>query len=82
MSIKFERIKPGMILYDRHRYQTNGGGSRMGEWKVEVLSVDTKARTAVVVWNNNKPETMNERRLSRLSAKSAAELAARKARRG
>lgn len=67
MAIKFERIQPGMRLWDRHRERAgNTTMTRLGEWPVDVVSVDSKGRTAVVRWNCNAPETYHERRLTKL----------------
>lgn len=71
--IKFERIQPGDTLWDCHRYKMgNTTMSRMGAWPVEVISVDPVARTAVVRWNHNAPETWSAHRLRKLSRKKSA----------
>lgn len=47
--MKFEKIKPGMTLYDVHSYQMGNTTIRsMGCWEVAVDSVDPAKRTAVV----------------------------------
>jgi hypothetical protein len=67
MSIKFEKIKPGMVLYDRHRERMgNTTMSSIGEWRVRILSVDAEKRTAVVSWNGNRETTYYERSLTKL----------------
>lgn len=67
MAIKFEKIEPGMTLYDRHRERMgNTTMTRMGEWPVKIISVDTERRTAQVSWNGNRAETWRENRLRRL----------------
>lgn len=48
-AMKFEKIKPGMTLYDVHSYQMGNTTIRsMGCWEVAVDSVDPAKRTAVV----------------------------------
>lgn len=65
MAIKFEKIKPGMVLYDRHKYTMGNTTLRsLGEWPVRVLEVDGEKRRALVSWNHNRPEWVSERRLS------------------
>jgi hypothetical protein len=67
MAIKFERIEPGMELCDCHRYTMgNTTMRRWGLWRVQVVSVDKEARTAVVSWNDNAPQAWHERRLVKL----------------
>jgi hypothetical protein len=52
--IKFEKVKPGMTLYDRHRNQCGNTTIRaLGEWEVFVESVDTAKGLARVRWNGN-----------------------------
>ena len=70
MAIKFDKIEPGMILLDIHRDKMgNTTMSEWGLWKVKIISVDHAARTAVISWNHNRPETWGERRLGRLYTK-------------
>ena len=65
--MKFEKIEPGMILYDRHRVQAgNTTMRRMSEWGVIVVSVDKTRRCAEVRWNGNPPRTWYARALEKL----------------
>lgn len=66
--MKFEKIKPGMTLYDVHSYRMGNTTIRtMGCWGVAVDSVDPETRTAMVRWNIvNRPERYSERQLKRL----------------
>jgi hypothetical protein len=67
MAIKFEKIKSGMVLYDRHRHRMgNTTMTDLGEWPVRILTVDQFG--AEVVWNGNshRPERWARRRLERL----------------
>lgn len=65
--MKFEKIKPGMVLYDRHKYRAGNTTIRvLGEWRVSIRSVDAEKRTAVASWNGNPEETWTERRLAAL----------------
>ena len=68
MTIKFEKIKPGMTLYDRHQYAMGNTTMRtIGEWKVQILSVDEATQSADVVWNSNAPRCWERNRLEKLS---------------
>lgn len=70
MTIKFEKIAPGMILLDIHREKMgNTTMSEWGLWKVLVVSVDREKRTALVSWNHNPQRTWDARRLERLFTK-------------
>jgi hypothetical protein len=54
MSVKFETVKAGDVLYDVHGERMgNTTMRRKGVWKVRVLSVE--ADHAVVSWNGNPP---------------------------
>lgn len=68
MAIKFEKIKPGMVLYDRRR--TKMGNTTMktlSEWPVRILEVDAGARRFLMSWNGNAPEWRTEHSLKGLS---------------
>lgn len=70
MAIKFEKIQPGMVLLDIHREPAgNTTTTRLGLWKVEIISVDPETRTAMVCWNGNKPRKWFEWQLKKLYAK-------------
>lgn len=67
MAIKFEKIHAGTRLYDRHK--TRAGNTTMtvlGEWSVDIVSVDTERRTALASWNGNRPQAIHERNLTKL----------------
>lgn len=68
--MKFEKITPGMILFDvreSSRRDRVCGHGRYAYWQVYVVSVDPEKRTARVRWNIVNPETTySERQLSRL----------------
>ena len=68
--MKLDKMEPGMVLLDIRKVSM--GNTTMREWRVwrvEIVSVDTKARSAVVRWNGSQPETWGERRLSKLKLK-------------
>jgi hypothetical protein len=67
MAIKFEKIQPGMKLYDR-RKQTMGNTAlrSLREWTVKIISVDPARRSAVVSWNGNRHQTYGEASLRKL----------------
>lgn len=68
MAVKFEKVEPGMTLYDRHRYRMgNTTLTSIGEWEVRVISVDKEARTAMCSWNGNPPRRYYARDFERLS---------------
>ena len=70
MAIKFEKIAAGMELLDIHRERMgNTTMSEWGLWKVQVVSVDRAARTAVVSWNGNRNEIWSAGRLEKLYTK-------------
>ncbi len=61
MSIKFDKIKPGMTVYDRHKERMGNTTMRsIGEWPCRVISVDAEKRTAEVSWNGNPARTWYE----------------------
>lgn len=61
MAVKFDKVKPGMTLYDRRRRQMgNTSASSIDEFKVEIISVDAAKRTATVRWNGNRPQVYGE----------------------
>lgn len=66
MAIKFDRLKPGDIVFDRHRQKMgNTTMSRLAEWRVKIVSIDYENRAAVVIWNGNSPKTWYARQLER-----------------
>lgn len=68
--MKFEKIQPGMVLYDVHSYKMgNTTRSSVGVWEVRVISVDQETRTAMVNWNGNAPKKYREKQLSKLRDK-------------
>ena len=65
--MKFDKIKPGMVLYDRHKYRAGNTTIRvLGEWPVRIISVDPERFSAVVSWNGNQPETWSSLSLMKL----------------
>lgn len=69
--MKFEKLKPGMILYDVGR--TKMGNTTMttvSVWSVRVISVDAQKRTALCSWNGNTARTFSQDRLAKLREKS------------
>lgn len=67
MAIKFEKIKPGMELFDVHRNRMgNTTISGLVCWKVRIIKVDADGRRARVSWNGNRSEWWPARKLQRL----------------
>lgn len=67
--MKFDKIKPGMTLYDVHHYRM--GNTRMrslGVWQVLVHTVNADQRMAIVSWNGNPAEVYYEHELEKLKA--------------
>jgi hypothetical protein len=67
MAIKFERIEAGQILYDRHRTRMgNTTMTQLGEWSVQIVSIDKEKGTARVRWNGNPEQTYFRHSLEKL----------------
>lgn len=67
--MKFEKVQPGMVLYDVHSYQMGNTTMRsMGCWAVRIISIDVEKRQALASWNGNPPRLYFERDLKRLRA--------------
>lgn len=67
MAVRFEKIQPGMVLYDRHTHRMgNTTMKTIVEWEVRVISVDAEQRSAMVSWNGNSPRRYYEFQLRRL----------------
>lgn len=70
MAIKFEKIRPGMTLYQKTRVKMgNTMMSRDAVYDVKIVSVDAEKRTALVRWNGNPERVWFEFQLKRLYAK-------------
>lgn len=68
--MKFEKIKPGMTLYDVGRHKMgNTTMSTIAVWHVRVISVDADTRSAMVSWNTNPPRRMYEHSITKLREK-------------
>jgi hypothetical protein len=68
--LKFERIQPGMVLYDVGRTKMgNTTMSTISVWSVRIISVDADTRSAMVSWNTNKPTRYYEHSPKRLKEK-------------
>lgn len=71
MTIKFEKIKPGMVLYDvrkadwRTRMAT---GRSYSFWTVSVVTVNPTDRRVLASWNGNAPKWMDERNVTQFRA--------------
>lgn len=73
MSVKYEKIQPGMVLYDRHRYHVGHTTmTALGEWNVRVRSLvagnpdQPSTIGAIVSWNSNWDEFWPRKRLEKL----------------
>jgi hypothetical protein len=54
MSVAFDKVQPGDVLLDVHKYVAGNTTMRVwGIWTVYVVSVDREARTAMCRWNGN-----------------------------
>lgn len=65
MAISFNAVKAGDVLYDVHRYKTNGG-SKQGCWRVKIYEIDYEKGTAMASWNTNPPQKYFRRQIERL----------------
>lgn len=67
VMIKFERVKAGDELWDVHKERMgNTTAWRTGSWRVEVVSIDHQAGTAIVRWNGNAEQKYYRRQIERL----------------
>ena len=56
--MKFEKLMPGMVVYDVHRHKLgNTTMSTVGVWKVRIVSVDHEAKRVTASWNGNSAKT-------------------------
>lgn len=63
--MKFEKIRPGMVLYDVRRPKMgNTTASTVSVYAVKVLEID--GRCANVIWNGNSASMMTASELERL----------------
>jgi hypothetical protein len=67
MTIKFEKIEPGMTLWDCRR-QSGFYQQKWGIWPVRVIEVDPDKRKVLASWNFNPPEWFSERRITKYRA--------------
>lgn len=68
MAIKFDKVKPGMVLLDIHSGPMGNTTMReWGCWKVRIIAVDTNGAT--VSWNGNPATRWTRRQIERLYTK-------------
>lgn len=71
MSIKFEKIKPGMTLYDV-RKATGFHAARLSKkwqwWPVKVFEVDSEKRQVLASWNTNPAKWISEKNVTKFRA--------------
>jgi len=59
--VKFEKLKPGMTVYDVHSHKMgNTSIKTVGIWNVSIIEVDLSRRTVLASWNGNTPRTYSE----------------------
>jgi hypothetical protein len=69
MSIKFEKIKPGMTLYDVAK--STGYAQRIYKWEwwtVKVIEVDAEKRRVLASWNANPAKWISEKNVTKYRA--------------
>lgn len=67
MAIKFEKIKPGDVLWDYHSERAgNTTMRRWGNWPVHIIEIHADTQTAIVSWNGNRPQKWFRRQLEKL----------------
>jgi len=73
--MKFEKLKPGMVLYDVHSEPLGNTTMRtIGVWEVRVISIHPNEKLpwcsyAMCSWNTNKPEMYGRERIEKLRVK-------------
>ena len=60
--MKFEKLKPGMVVYDVGRQRLgNTTMYTVAVWSVKIISVDAEKRTVEASWNYNPAHTYSDR---------------------
>ena len=60
--MKFEKLKPGMVVYDVHSVKMGNTNMRtVGVWLVKIVSIDTETRMVTASWNGNRAEKFSSR---------------------
>ncbi len=67
--IKFEKIQPGMRLYDVRKSTTPFSRCKWDVWTVVVYEVDQEKRRVFASWNGNQPQWIYERVVTKYRAK-------------
>lgn len=67
--IKFEKIQPGMNLYDVRKSTDPFRRGKWDVWPVRVIEVDKERRRVFASWNGNQPQWMYERAVTKYRAK-------------
>jgi hypothetical protein len=64
--MKFEKLKPGMTVYDVGRQKMgNTTSTTVAVWSVRVIEVDAEKRQVLAAWNMNKPRIFYEREVKK-----------------
>lgn len=66
--IKFEKIHPGMILYDVRKCTRPFSRVKWDVWTVKVIEVDQEKRRVFASWNGNQPQWIYERAVTKYRA--------------
>jgi hypothetical protein len=70
MAIKYEKLQPGMTLFDVHSYRMGNTTMReLGSWTVKIIELHPEIRAATVSWNGNAPRKWHHAELKRLYLK-------------
>lgn len=68
--MKFDKLVPGMVLYDVHSYRMGNTTLRsLGTWTVRVKQIDAERRCALVSWNGNQDQWYGESDFAKLKDK-------------
>lgn len=68
--MKFEKLKPGMTVYDVHSYRMGNTTMRtLGTWRVRIHSVDAEKRSCMASWNGNAPQRFPEHAIKKWKEK-------------
>lgn len=67
--IKFEKIKPGMMLYEVKKAKSIISNRKWNVWPVHVYEIDQEKRRVFASWNYNAPHWIPESVVTKYRAK-------------
>jgi hypothetical protein len=67
MSVKWETVKAGDVLWDSRRTKSRECAvSRLSNWPVKIISIDHANGKAIATWNGNAPREYRRKGVERL----------------